>query len=492
MTMDAPTDPMSDYLSAVRGAGESADRRAEIAWLQYLGELEQGHGDQPVAVQQAGAQFLSGLLNDESVARDTSAAAEQDAQLGFAVYRAANRAQRSIRADQQASFLEAMELRQNAIEAAAQDITVNPQAQRALDAGLAGVWRDLVNLGPREGFTLGEIAVPPDATRAGFLSAEDANRHYQSVSDRAVEAIAWGQWQASAQDEDSANELLSAFPQLREDQRARLGQRMRDAVAAADIQFSRMRVTGEGEARNAVDASRGGAVGEGFELLAGDALRADWLAEQDGALRPEDQLVLRRAVAGTAGRDDRAKFAALTQAAEDSDRDEFAIRAARAVDEGRLTPASYAALVARNRAAEKAPHRGDYLRMRDAFAALARPESTAHQTLAAPRDAALDEFDRWRRANPQATPGEARKTADEIMTRTRLHAWERASMRLAPPIGFADETGALTQHDLAMLQRAAVAALVAGQLTFDEVDARLLALDEWRSVLTLKPVRGER
>lgn len=483
---------LNDYLSAVRSAGETADRRAEIAWLDYLGNLERERGDEPLAVQQAGAQFLGGLLSDESVSRDTSLAAEQDAQLGFAVYRAADRAQRNIRADQQASFLEAMALRENAIETAAQDITANPQAQRALDAGLAGIWRDLVNLGPREGFSLGEIAVPPDATRAGALSADEANRHYQSVSDRAVEAIVWGQWRDSTQDEDTANELLGAFPQLREDQRARLGQRMRAARTAGELHASRTRATGEMEARGAVGAARGSSAAEGFELLGAGLLRADWLATNNGVLDHPDRAVLRVAVTTASRQDEPATLADLTHVAEDADPAEFAERAARSVRAGEITPASYATLIARNRAADPAPHRGEYLRLRNGLAALVPPESAAHVALAVPRDAALDEFDRWRRGNPQATAGEARKTADEIMTRARLRGWEEARARLTPPIEHAGSIEALSLADIATMQHGVVRAFAAGGLDREQAVARLAALNDWRDAVALRPVRSER
>jgi hypothetical protein len=490
MTPENPNDPLTNYLSAVRGAGETAERRGEIAWLEYLGALERERGDQPLAIRKAGAQFLGGLLNDESLAQDPSLAAEQESQLGYAVYRAADRAQRNIRADQDASFLEAMALRENAIEAAAQDITVNPQAQRALDAGLAGVWRDLVNLGPREGFTLGEIAVPQDATRAGALSADEANRRYQAVSDRAVEAIVWGQFQVLPRDEDATG-LLDAFPQLREDQRARLSERMRAASAALDIQTSQTRAGRELDARGAVGEAHGAASAEGFALLRAGALRADWLAEHGGALDRANLSVLQAAVTAPPAQDERATLAALSHAAEDADPGEFAARAAQPVRAGRLTAASYQALLARNGAAEPAPHRTEYLRLRDGLSALAPRESAAREALAAPRDAALDEFERWRSANPQATPGEARKAADEVMTRARSLAWERARARLEPPAGFGGAIEALTIDDLTALQRASVAALDAGQLAPNQAVARLRAIDEWRSALMLSPTRGE-
>lgn len=477
-----------------RGALEAGARRLEIGARDRVADLARTYGDDPAAFEREAAAYregIAGSLPMDGRARFTMAF---DGLARPYLNQARRNADLRVARERTETFDQAWTARSEAVRRLAGNASLDRDAAAGLSGELVAARTEILAMGPRETFELNGVRYEADPSRAGALTPRQITQRLADLEDMATDEAVLGDFRRGpgsrqwVDDFRRTGEASGLAPERVE----RLQRRMLAEIDARERSRNRDRETGEAAARPATIDEQAQTARGGFDLMRQGALEPGWVDQNRARLMPADYRVLRRAAdSGPLASADAPDMLAELQAdVESEDPFAFAARAARAVESGRLTPASYAALVDRNRAASvqpETPARRGRARVRDTMAPRAGASGVIERVAGEVRGEALGEFDDWRQANPNATTAETAQATEAISQRARGRAWERASAALPLPRGYTGARESIQPADVDRVEQETIAALDARTLPRAEAVRRLRELRQWRQAMAWRP-----
>jgi soluble lytic murein transglycosylase-like protein len=166
-----------------RAAADIAARRLEIEAEQTLQRLLEEHRADPDGFNAAAAAWRNGAAERLPPAIRASFLTRFDARALPYSAQVREGLRRRLADDALATFVEAEPARRAAIERAAGQAVTDPAAAAALRAEEQHYLAQLVALGPREAFRIGDRQYPADPSRAGVLSAAEIAGRWQQVEE---------------------------------------------------------------------------------------------------------------------------------------------------------------------------------------------------------------------------------------------------------------------------------------------------------------------
>ncbi len=213
----------------------------------------------------------------------------------------------------------------------------------------------------------------------------------------------------------------------------------------------------------------------------------DALEAQRDLMPPGEYRAARRALEAPIEQSDAAFEAALRENAHLLPVDEFRREAARGVEDGRLTAQAFTDLTALSgEVTADTPAARSWRSGRGAVTRLlASPPEEAGGTLlqgplASAQSGAIQDFDEWRRANPEATPQEAEKHAAELAQVWRGSVAARARAEMPQPYGFTGWGDAIDADVVAGAEEALIGALERGEIGEADAAREARILGAWR------------
>jgi hypothetical protein len=216
----------------------------------------------------------------------------------------------------------------------------------------------------------------------------------------------------------------------------------------------------------------------------------DMLDEMRPDMDPVEYRAARRALEAPIEQSDAVFERTLLEGAHDMDPEEFRRESLRAVDEGRLTAASFQSLTAANREMHAdTPQARAWRGGRSALGTSlqAPPEEAGGTLLSGPmsdaRSAAVADFDAWMRRNPEANPQEASEYAAKLAETWRGASVARMRGDLPRPFRFAGAPGSIDADAVAMAEDELMAAVESGQMSPADAAREARVVGAWRWVL---------
>jgi hypothetical protein len=216
----------------------------------------------------------------------------------------------------------------------------------------------------------------------------------------------------------------------------------------------------------------------------------DMLDEMRPDMDPVEYRAARRALEAPIEQSDAVFERALLEGAHDMPPEDFRRESLRAVEEGRLTAASFQALTAAN--AEMHADTPQARAWRGGRSALgtslqAPPDDVGGTLLSGPiadaQSAAVQDFDAWMRRNPEASPQEASEYAAKLAETWRGASVARMRGDLPQPYGFAGWPDAIDADVVAGAEDALMGALERGEISAAEAAREARVLGAWRWML---------
>jgi hypothetical protein len=216
----------------------------------------------------------------------------------------------------------------------------------------------------------------------------------------------------------------------------------------------------------------------------------DMLDQMQPDMDPVEYRAARRALEAPIEQSDAVFERSLLEGAHDLPPEDFRREALRAVEDGRLTAASFRSLTAAN--AEMHADTPQARAWRGGRSALgtslqAPPEDAGGTLLSGPlsdaQSAAVADFDAWMRRNPEATPQEASEYAAKLAETWRGASVARMRGDLPQPYGFAGWPDAIDADVVAGSEDALMGALERGEISAAEAAREARVLGAWRWML---------
>lgn len=177
-----------------RAAVDTAARRLEITARERLQQLAEAHPADPEAFNGQAQAYRDSLLAGLPERIRPVVAQRFDAMALPVAQQVREGLRRRVADDALATFQAALPGRIADIERAAGQAVADPQAARALAVLEDQTVAELVALGPREAFRIGNRQYPADPSRAGALSAADVARQMQAIERARTEAAVVAAW----------------------------------------------------------------------------------------------------------------------------------------------------------------------------------------------------------------------------------------------------------------------------------------------------------
>ena len=274
-------------------------------------------------------------------------------------------------------------------------------------------------------------------------------------------------------------------------------------LAQARSRLDSMAVQGRiAQERNERQAERRAAIveriagDEGFTRLFRGELTYDWLQQNRGGLNSGDYRALLRGLRGENATDRPEAVIDLTEQLDALAPEDFQRQAAAALRGGELRVETYRSLVERNRQARRddqpsTAYRQGRAYVHDGLDPGALGSGPQEMGLRLGRARALQEFDEWAAANPQADADVAMRQADAIVRRYQLVRGTEMRIGLPLPYGYAGERNGVDQGAVEVSRGRIAADLDAGTITQTRAAREWEFLDRWEASMPRTPTPAQ-
>ncbi|MBE9604264.1 hypothetical protein IAI18_05265 [Acetobacteraceae bacterium H6797] len=328
---------------------------------------------------------------------------------------------------------------------------------------------------------------------AGVLAADDGQKMFQSFAGRMDQASVLGLLNRNPTAALAALADPKQFRNLDEVARQRLVQSATTAMGAQASRAEASERRAERLSRLNADRAANTLYGQIAQAENGQGQMptvGDVMAQRDWLSPGETSALLNRIRGASAPRDNPETVADLQVRIDREDPDQFAARAGRELGAGRLTSDTYRTMVNQNRNARRDDAPASAYRSGRSFVNDSLDPGNVvggnfmRGPLAAARQNALADFDRWSEANPQATRDEAVQQARDLVSRYQVGADAQTRISLPRPFGFSGDRNAVSEADLQAAARRVLEAQRLGRLAPAQVQAETDALEAWRAILS--------